>query len=181
MNDLNLTRSGAPLSQNGFDNSGQKTTSPNWLSGDTIGFTANVIGQVAERYGNRSNVVGIELLNEPLTPVLAGGKSGTQQYYQQGFDAVRKSYGGAVPFSDGFVNANEWNGFLTGQNAIVDHHEYQVFTNELLQLDWQGHIDKVYERVGEWAGGADKPVVNGEWCAAFTDCAPALVREVLSS
>lgn len=118
-------------------------------------------------------MVGIELLNEPLMPVI--GRGGTQQYYQQGFEAVRASFGGSVPFSDGFANANEWNGFLTGQNAIVDHHEYQVFTNELLQLDWQGHVDKVYSRVGEWGGGADKPVVNGEWTAAMTDCAPALV------
>lgn len=104
------------------------------------------------------------------------GRDGTQQYYQQAFDAVRASYGGAIPFSDGFANANEWNGFLTGQNTIVDHHEYQVFTDELLQLSWDGHVSKVYERVGEWAGGADKPCVNGEWTAAMTDCAPALVR-----
>lgn len=135
-----------------------------------------MIGQVAERYGNYSNVVGIELVNEPLMDVLPGGRDGTQQYHQQGNDAVRGTgYGGSVVFSDGFAEPSSWNGFLSGQNAIVDHHEYQVFTNELLQLDWQGHVDYVYSNAGKWAGGADKPVVNGEWTAAMTDCAPALV------
>lgn len=135
-----------------------------------------MIGQVAQRYGNYSNVVGIELVNEPLMDVLPGGRDGTQQYHQQGNDAVRAAgYGGSVVFSDGFAEPSSWNGFLSGQNTIVDHHEYQVFTNELLQLDWQGHVDYVYSNAGEWAGGADKPVVNGEWTAAMTDCAPALV------
>lgn len=120
-------------------------------------------------------MVGIELLNEPLTPVLNGGIEGTKQYYTQGYNAVRGSFGGSIPFSDGFVQPSEWNGFLTGQNTIVNHHEYQVFTNELLQLDYQGHVDKVYSSAAEWASGADKPVVNGEWTAAMTDCAPALV------
>lgn len=173
---LRTDGAGAPLSQNGFDNSGQKTNSPGWTSGDTISFTANVIGQIAERYGNNSNVVGIELLNEPLMDVLPGGRDGTQQYNQQGYDAVRGAgYGGAVVFSDGFAETSSWNGFLTGQNTILAHHEYQVFTNELLQKSWQEHVDYVYSSAGQWAGVSDKPVVNGEWTAAMTDCAPALV------
>jgi glucan 1,3-beta-glucosidase len=108
--------------------------------------------------------------------VLPGGRGGTQQYTQQAADAIRSAgYGGAVVFSDGFAQSSSWNGFLSGQNAIVDHHEYQVFTDELLELSYQGHVDYVYSNAGEWAGGVDKPVVMGEWTAAMTDCAPALV------
>lgn len=52
---------------------------------------------------------------------------------------------------------------------------FQVFTNDLVALSAQEHVNTVYARAGEWASGADHTVVCGEWSAAMTDCAAALV------
>lgn len=90
---------------------------------------------------------------------------------------MRESGQTPVVIHDGFQNPSQWNGFLTGQGssgAIVDHHEYQAFTPELLALSPSEHVDYVYSNANEWAQGQDKFVVVGEWSAALTDCAPAL-------
>ena len=123
-------------------------------------------------------VVGIELLNEPLMSELAGGQSATQSYYQGGFNTVRGVSSTSVIIHDGFINPSEWNGFLSGQGsagAIVDHHEYQVFTNALVAMSPQEHNTYACTNAQSWAEGQDKYLVVGEWTAALTDCAPALV------
>jgi glucan 1,3-beta-glucosidase len=54
--------------------------------------------------------------------------------------------------------------------VIVDHHEYQVFDNEVVGLaPWQ-HRQLVCNRRPEWSN-SDKWLVVGEWSAAQTDCA----------
>lgn len=83
-----------------------------------------------------------------------------------------------VVFQDGFQNVSSYNGFLTpsdnnAQNVAVDHHEYQVFTPELVSMQpWQ-HRQYVCNNAPVYSGG-DKWTVVGEWSAAMTDCAPAL-------
>lgn len=58
--------------------------------------------------------------------------------------------------------------------VIVDHHEYQVFTNDMVAMQpWQ-HRQHVCNNLASYASSADKWVVVGEWTAAMTDCAPAL-------
>ena len=136
---------------------------------------------IANKYAASSYqdvVAAIELLNEPLMSELSGGQSGTQAYYQNGFNTVRGVSDTSVVIHDGFVDASAWNGFLTGQGAagaIVDHHEYQVFTNTLVAMSSQEHNDYVCTNAQSWAEGQDKFLVVGEWTAALTDCAPALV------
>jgi glucan 1,3-beta-glucosidase len=63
---------------------------------------------------------------------------------------------------------------LTNILVIVDHHEYQVFTNELIALQPSEHIQLVCSNAQNFTSGTDKWVVIGEWTAALTDCAPAL-------
>ncbi|KAF2087642.1 glycoside hydrolase family 5 protein [Saccharata proteae CBS 121410] len=173
---------GAPRSQNGFDNSGQRTTTPGWTTQDSVAATEDVIQMIADKYAQpmyNDVVVGIELLNEPLMSNLAGGRDATQGYYQNGFNKVRSVNKNApmVVIQDGFANPPTWNGFLTGQGAqgaIVDHHEYQMFTNELVALTPQEHVNTVCTSAKSWGEGQDKFVVVGEWTGAMTDCAPAL-------
>ena len=159
---------GAPLSQNGYDNSGQRTLNPQWTSGDSSSFTAGVIGQINDRYGSNSAVVGIELVNEPVLSALPGGRDGVSSYYSSASSGLST---GTV-FHDGFASASSWNGFLPG--ATIDHHEYQAFATEDLQLSYQGHVDAIESKSAMYTGG-DHTVVIGEWTAAMTDCAPALV------
>ncbi|KAJ9664738.1 glucan exo-1,3-beta-glucosidase [Neophaeococcomyces mojaviensis] len=162
---------GAPLSQNGFDNSGQRTNSFQFLAGDTAGFMAGVIDQAAAEFGNHPAVAGIELVNEPQTGSLPGGRSALSNYLGQAYAAVRKHSGKSVVIQDGFQAPSSWNGFLT--DSIIDHHEYQVFTNADVRLSYADHASQAYARAANW-GGSDRRLIIGEWTAAMTDCAPAL-------
>ncbi|KAH8649423.1 glycoside hydrolase superfamily [Tricladium varicosporioides] len=171
---------GAPGSQNGFDNSGHKVTTPGWQQGDTIAQTLAVLETITAKYAQaqyQDVVVGIELLNEPLSSAL--NFDTLKSFYRSGFDQVRKISDTPVILHDAFVTPSTWNGFLSNsdngaQNVVVDHHEYQVFTNDLVALQpWQ-HRQLVCNNAASYASGSDKWVVVGEWTAAMTDCAPAL-------
>jgi glucan 1,3-beta-glucosidase len=173
---------GAPLSQNGFDNSGQRTSTPAWDSGDTATFTNNVIAQIAAKYAVPSYqdvVVAIQLLNEPLLSNIPGGRPGTERYYRDGFNNVRKVSNTPVVFHDGFDSPPSWNGFLSpsdnnAQNVVVDHHEYQIFNNDFAAMQPSQHREFICKNVGSYSSNRDKWLVIGEWTAAMTDCAAAL-------
>jgi glucan 1,3-beta-glucosidase len=140
------------------------------------------MSMIADKYAAPSYqdvVVAIELLNEPLMSELAGGQDATRGYYQNGFNIVRSVSSTSVVIHDGFQNAAQWNGFLTGSGAagaIIDHHEYQCFTNAYVALSPQEHIAMVCSNAQSWGTGQDKFLIVGEWSGAMTDCAPALVR-----
>ncbi|CZR54831.1 probable glucan 1,3-beta-glucosidase precursor [Phialocephala subalpina] len=171
---------GAPGSQNGFDNSGHRISTPGWQQGDTVAQTLAVLETITAKYAQTSYqdvVVAIELLNEPLSSELNFDE--LKQFYRDGYGQVRAVSDTPVMLHDGFVSPSTWNGFLSvsdnnAQNVAVDHHEYQVFTNDLVALQpWQ-HRQLVCNNAPSYASGADKWVVVGEWTAAMTDCAPAL-------
>ncbi|KIV82735.1 hypothetical protein PV11_04820 [Exophiala sideris] len=170
---------GAPLSQNGYDNSGHRST-PEWSTDDSIDQTLSVISQISQKYGTSAYsdvIAGIELLNEPLIQSLPGGKSAVQGYYESGFSIVHDSGDAYVVIHDGFLNPSAWDGVLTGSGtngAIVDHHEYQVFTDSGVALTPAEHVSEVYSSANTWGNGYDKFVIVGEWSAAMTDCAPYL-------
>jgi len=171
---------GAPGSQNGFDNSGQKLATPGWQQGDSVAQTLTVLETISAKYAQplyQDVVVGIELLNEPLSSAL--NFDVLKQFYRDGYGRVRAVSDTPVVLHDGFDSPSSWNGFLSvsdnnAQNVAVDHHEYQVFTNDLVALQpWQ-HRQLVCNNAPSYSSGADKWVVVGEWTAAMTDCAPAL-------
>ncbi|KAI9704461.1 MAG: exo-1,3-beta-glucanase [Bogoriella megaspora] len=170
---------GAPFSQNGFDNSGQRIDSPGkpgWQGGDSVQQTLDVINTIASKYAvpeMQETVVGIELLNEPMSSDLDVGK--IYDFYQKGFDTVRNYSDSTVVLQDAFRNANNWNGFLTpsnnnAQHVAIDHHEYQVFNNWQVALQPWEHRQHVCNDAHNY-GGADKWTFVGEWSAAMTDCA----------
>jgi glucan 1,3-beta-glucosidase len=122
-------------------------------------------------------IAAIELLNEPLTPELNAPEIRT--FTQNGYDQQRSiSQSRVVMFQDGFLPPSSYNGFLTpsdnnAQWVSVDHHEYQVFTDELVALvPWQ-HRQLVCNSAYTYSG-ADKWTIVGEWSGAMTDCAAAL-------
>ncbi|KAF1985546.1 glycoside hydrolase family 5 protein [Aulographum hederae CBS 113979] len=176
---------GAPGSQNGYDNSGQRLASGSfqWLKGGAytprMQQTYGVLKQISDKYAHAeySDVVaGIELINEPFGPGL--NRDDLSQFYREGFGRVRQAGQTTVIMSDAFAQPDTWNGFLTpsdnhAQNVAVDHHEYQVFDNSLVALaPWQ-HRQLVCNNAQSY-NGADKWTFVGEWTAAMTDCAPAL-------
>lgn len=169
---------GAPRSQNAYDNSGQRMSQPYWSTADSVAATQNIIKIIAKKYASQTDVVaGIEVLNEPLMSALVGGRGATQDYYQQAFNIIRNNGQAQVVIHDGFAEPSTWNGFLSGQGtsgAIVDHHEYQCFVQEELEMSPAEHVSYVSTSAAQWAEGQDKFLIAGEWTAAMTDCAPAL-------
>jgi glucan 1,3-beta-glucosidase len=155
---------GAPGSQNGFDNSGQRMDHPQWQKGDNVRQTLQVLKTISQRYAQNQYqdvVVGIQLLNEPAL-YLADDLSWdvTKQFYRDGFGQIREVSDTPVILHDGFKNPNEWNGFLSpsdnnAQQVVVDHHEYQVFDVDMLRMSPLGHQKRVCER-GNVYNGADK-------------------------
>lgn len=171
---------GAPGSQNGFDNSGHKVATPGWQQGDTTAQTLSVLNTITQKYAQaqyQDVIVGIELLNEPLSSELDFDE--LKSFYRDGFNQVRSVSDTPVILHDGFVSPSNWNGFLSvsdnnAQNVVIDHHEYQVFTNAFVAMQpWQ-HRQYVCNNAPSYASGTDKWVVVGEWTAAETDCAPYL-------
>lgn len=160
---------GAPLSQNGFDNSGQRTNSPQFTAGNTVSFMTGIISQVVAEFGSHPAVTGIELLNEPLMSNLPGGRGAITSFYQQGSAAVTSNSSKTVVIQDGFASPSSWSGQFS--SAILDHHEYQVFTQADVALSYSDHASQAYSRAAQWASGSGHFLVCGEWTAAMTDCA----------
>ncbi|KAF2637366.1 glycoside hydrolase [Massarina eburnea CBS 473.64] len=167
---------GAPGSQNGFDNSGQLVSTPNWQSGDTVAQTLQILKTITDKYAQtqyQDVIAGIELLNEPLAASL--NVDTLYQYYRDGFGQTRDVSDTTVMLHDGFRAPSSWNGFLTpsdnnAQNVVVDHHEYQVFDNSLIAMQpWQ-HRQQVCTAADGYSG-SDKWSIVGEWTGAMTDCA----------
>ncbi|KAI9779468.1 MAG: exo-1,3-beta-glucanase [Peltula sp. TS41687] len=170
---------GAAGSQNGFDNSGQRTSNIQFLQGGTAQHTLGVLQQISEKYAKQEYqdvVVAIELINEPLPPKV--DLNSLRQFYHDGYDKVRGVSDTPVVLSDAFQAASSWNGFLSPSdngawNVIVDHHDYQVFSPDEVSWSHERHRREVCNRVKQFSN-TDKWTIVGEWSAAMTDCAAAL-------
>lgn len=115
----------------------------------------------------------IEALNEPLLP---GGvdEGGLKQYYYDTWGRLHERFADTtLLLHDGFNPTETWNGFLTGNNVAMDNHHYEVFQNELLTKDINGHIQDVCSH-GSSLQAVDKWAIVGEWSGATTDCAKYL-------
>ncbi|KAI0077909.1 glycoside hydrolase family 5 protein [Panus rudis PR-1116 ss-1] len=167
---------GAPGSQNGFDNSGQRTGNPTWgQDPNSVPRTLDIIKFIAEKVGGLIDVM--ELLNEPaayrqsVANVLEG-------FWTQGYNVVRNTAGGAmkVMIGDGFLGVQSWENFLTYPNAqgvFMDFHEYQIFNFDQLELSWDAHINyscSVKDMLTSYAQ-SNLFTIIGEWTTAPTDCA----------
>ena len=171
---------GAPASQNGFDNSGERSfAGPGWkATGEPLTQTLQVLKTISDKYAATSFndvVVGIELLNEPLIADM--NLDDVKQFWRNGYGQVRDTSYTTVVIQDGFNAPNTYNGFLTpsdsdSQNVALDHHEYQIFDSDVSMQPY-AHRQAVCNRYTNYYG-ADKWTFVGEWTAAMTDCAPAL-------
>ena len=169
---------GAPGSQNGYDNSGHNGTI-GWGSGDTVADTRSVIQQIANKYAKteyQDVVVAIEVLNEPQSTKVAGGPDTVVQYYKDTYGDIRTVSDTPVMLHDGFQNITFWNDILTSPatGIVIDHHEYQIFTEELIDKSIDEHLSFVCSNAGTYSANTDHWVIVGEWSAALTDCAAAL-------
>jgi glucan 1,3-beta-glucosidase len=154
---------GAPGSQNGYDNSGQRIERPQWQTGDTVQQTLQVLKTISQKYAQtqyQDVIIGIQLLNEPALYMDNLSFDITKQFYRDGYGQVREISDTPVILHDGFKAPNNWNAFLTpsdnnAQNVAIDHHEYQVFDQGLLRMTPLQHQQYACSN-SESYNGADK-------------------------
>lgn len=164
---------GAPGSQNGFDNSGLRGV-VDWQTNDYVNRTVSVLEQIAEMYGQEDYnnvVVAIELVNEPLGPVL--NMDEIKQFYNNGWHTIRDTGSDTgVVIHDAFQSYGYWDNYMPLPdyfNVILDHHDYQVFSADQLEQTIQQHIDSACT-LGWKTRTETLWRVVGEWSAALTDC-----------
>lgn len=97
---------GAPGSQNGYDNSGQRTT-PSWaLDDENVARTVDTVAFVVKELGDSVSI--IQLLNEAAGWAGDAFQKAIKQYWLDGYAAVRKAVGGRVKvmIGDAFQGIN---------------------------------------------------------------------------
>lgn len=177
----------APESQNGFDNGGICGVCKWAQSPARIDRVLQVLEQLAQRYGQRDSLWGIELINEPVSeavwqgiqerypphdPARAQGSDFVplavlRDFYRRGYAAVRRHMGPekAVVIHDGF-RFDAWRDFLAdGENVVLDAHWYLGMAGDptLTAADYMHRI--LAEHVDRLRA-ATLPVIMGEWCLA---------------
>lgn len=86
---------GAPGSQNGYDNSGQRTSNPQWASDPAnVQRTVDTIRFIAANIGGMIDV--LELLNEPAGFLGGDFPQIIRQFWLDGYDAVRQAAGAGI-------------------------------------------------------------------------------------
>lgn len=190
---------GAPGSQNGFDNSGQRdlyAKEVGWLKlNRTHELTKAVWNEMFKQYLNRdsdSTVAGIQIINEPFAPKL--NQEAMMKSYYEAFNMFirrRKNSDNTVfVIHDAFLPLGYWNKQFNPDHKevmsqylnttqkfyrnqiLVDHHHYEVFTDsQLAENQWQ-RIRNIQNYARSIGGELSyHPAVVGEWSAALTDCA----------
>lgn len=182
-----------PMSQNGFDNGGISGVCKWAQDPDEVEFTLSVLERLAQRYGTRKGLLGIQPLNEPITenmwktmdiehryppadPVLAQGSAPItmdflRKYYLDAYDRISKympkdKY---VVIHDGF-ELMAWKDFMQKEkysNVILDTHQYlMVAEANGCEQTVEAYVKYVKEELEPKIEEMEKyfPVICGEWC-----------------
>ncbi|KAJ7274414.1 glycoside hydrolase family 5 protein [Mycena haematopus] len=166
---------GAPGSQNGFDNSGQRTTAEWENNPANVSRTVDTIRYIAKQLGGLADI--IELLNEPATFDSDSYPATLRQFWLDGYAAVRSTgdTGNQVMIGDGFMGVDSWTNFMTSPGSsgvIMDYHEYQIFSVPELSRSFDDHISFACNSIADLSNFAQHNIwtVVGEWSTAVTDC-----------
>ncbi len=179
-----------PYSQNGYDNGGITGVCKWRKYPEEVEFALNVLEKLAERYGKRSGLYGIEVLNEPISWLVyitapSTGKAEDKEeargsgyvplpflrdFYTRAYQRIRKHMGEdkTIVFHDGF-RCTAWNRFFREakfKNVALDTHIY-IFAMENFVPFAKPWVYKIYlnacmHQVRK--AQKDIPVIVGEWC-----------------
>lgn len=183
----------APLGQNGFDNGGICGVCRWSQNPDGVEFVLRVLERLAERYGKRRGLWGIQPINEPITenawklfdvpnrypaadPALAEGSAPNTMeflrgFYLEAYARIRRflpeeKY---IVIHDGF-ELKAWKDFMreeTYVNVVLDTHQYLMMAESMgcgQNLPAYLHyIQEHYEKDIEEMQNYF-PVICGEWC-----------------
>lgn len=179
-----------PHSQNGYDNGGITGVCKWCKYPDEVEFALTVLERLAERYGKREGLYGIEVLNEPISWIVyitapSTGKAEDKEeakdsgyvplpflrdFYTKAYARIRKHMGTdkMVVFHDGF-RITAWNKFFREskfENVALDTHIY-IFAMENFVPIRKPWVYKLYLNACMATvrkAQKDVPVIVGEWC-----------------
>ncbi|KAH9886857.1 glucan 1,3-beta-glucosidase precursor [Xylariomycetidae sp. FL2044] len=160
---------GAPGSQNGLDNSGQRGT-VGWTQGDTVSQTLTALNKLRDDFASHPTTASIQLLNEPMSPDL--DMNVVRQFMADGVGNLQGS-NVAVAFHDAFLGPtswNDWGGDSASSSLLLDTHHYEVFDNGQLQMSADEHLGSACG-FGSQMASTNKWTIAGEFSGAMTDCA----------
>jgi Endoglucanase len=182
----------APDSQNGFDNGGICGVCKWSQKREEVDFELTVLERLAERYGARKGLWGIEIINEPVLEDMwefmnvpkrfpaaesekaKGSRPNTlefiQQYYLEAYEKICRY----MP-EDKFIVIHDafrlkaWKGFMRDQkykNVVLDTHQYlMVAEMKGCRQTLDGYIEYIRELKKDIAEMQEYfPVICGEWC-----------------
>ena len=164
----------APGCQNGFDNGGMTGVVDWHRKSEYVDFTIFTLERLAERYGKRMALWGIETLNEPRWDV---PDEVLLYFNRRSYEAIRKHCppeNGAVVFHDGFRGPRIKDVFggrfnePEFSNVVLDAHRYQCFDgpDHLNKLDHAGNLRHVEGSLTEelkMLNGKVLWTICGEW------------------
>ncbi|KAJ6455697.1 glycoside hydrolase [Mycena sanguinolenta] len=162
---------GAPGSQNGQPHSG--------ISDGVIGLfnnetnearTLDVLTYLAQQLSRVSNVVGIQILNEPQDC------ADLPTFYNRAIDAIRQVEGAEnlpLYIHDGF-NLQKFSNYIAKRTDFVvqDHHSYFVFTSNDGDKSASTHTQEIKTSISDSltkaAANQRRNLIIGEWSCALT-------------
>ncbi len=183
----------APDSQNGFDNGGISGVCKWSQEPEEVEFELTVLERLAQRYGKREGLWGIEVINEPITeetwnlmgveeryPAVdpkkaAGTKPNTlafiRQFYLDAYDRLRKylSEEKYVVIHDAFL-LKAWKDFMREdkyKNVVLDTHQYLMMAEGMgCEQTVEGYVKFIKEHYENDIREMQEyfPVICGEWC-----------------
>ena len=179
-----------PHSQNGYDNGGITGVCKWRKYPDEVEFALTVLERLAQRYGQREGLYGIEVLNEPISWIVyitapSTGKAADKEeargsgyvplpflrdFYTKASQRLRKYLPEekTIVFHDGF-RCTAWNKFFREahfKNVALDTHIY-IFAMENFVPIAKPWVYKIYLNACMAQlrkAQKDIPVIVGEWC-----------------
>lgn len=183
----------APDSQNGFDNGGISGVCKWSQQPDEVEFELTVLERLAERYGKREGLWGIEVLNEPVLEDMwesmkvterypaadpekaKGTKPNTmefvREFYLRAYDRIRKHMPKEkyVVIHDAF-QLKAWKDFMQEEkykNVVLDTHQYLMMAElQGCPQTVEGYVNYIEENFEKDIQEMSQyfPVICGEWC-----------------
>ncbi|KRL95777.1 glycoside hydrolase family 5 protein [Levilactobacillus hammesii] len=178
-----------PGSQNGFDNGGISGVCTWAQQPQEVDFALSVLQRLAKRYGNRSGLLGIEVLNEPATATMFQSMSTRYKarepelaekskpitldflydFYLRAYNRLREDLpvDKAIYFHDGF-EFDAWQDFFATnsfENVVLDTHQYLMMAELSGTPQTVANYVRVMQDFGKKiaAVAQEVPVVTGEF------------------
>lgn len=179
-----------PDSQNGYDNGGITGVCKWCKQPEKVEFALTILEKIATRYGTRTGLFGIEVLNEPISfPVYMTAPSKNaavdkeeakgsgfvpmkflKPFYVEAYQRLRAILPEekVICFHDGF-RLTSWNRFFKKnqmKNVLLDTHIYIFAMESFLPFKamWLYQLYIAVDKIRIQKAQRQIPVVIGEWC-----------------